>query len=238
MEETAATAENVPDPTTLTATEASNVESDEKKEEEEALSPRNVTEPMVKPTVEEEGKKRIRSVRLGLRQLKITLNDDSHENLLQPTTIDDSILSSMDLTSSKRKTEPRAKDDLYVFRRPSIRDVELEREKAVEKKALRAFVRRRKNWKGNKKLFGPEISGVGAQKDEHVENNILFFSEASFLSPTFLCPITLCNKTWLTCLHYYLVHLTPPQLSIFPIIISLSVCPFSAFLSASTLPGP
>lgn len=116
-------------------------------------------------------------------------------------------------------SEPRVKDDLFIARRASFKEKELEREKAVEKKALRAFVRKkkdkdkkdkkdkRKDKEKDKEKDTPAVPEfVGALKDEHIEDNILYFSDASFLSPMFLSPMTLSNQTWLTCMHYYLVR--------------------------------
>jgi hypothetical protein len=94
------------------------------------------------------------------------------------------------------KQQSTAVDDLQVGRRrgSSFKELEIEQTMAVEKKANLGFGRRNKT-----------PAQLMSQNDEHIEDNILYFSDGSFLSPCYLSPMTLGNKTWLTCLHYYLV---------------------------------
>lgn len=96
----------------------------------------------------------------------------------------------------------RALDDSGVGRRLSIRELEEAKAKATEKKARLGFGRRNKD-KSPANALSPRSKSLG--KDEHVEDGVLYFSDASCLSPSYALNLTLAGQIWPTCLHYYLV---------------------------------
>ena len=96
----------------------------------------------------------------------------------------------------------RALDDSGVGRRLSIRELEEAKAKATEKKAWLGFGRRNKD-KSPANALSPRSKSLG--KDEHIEDGVLYFSDASCLSPSYALNLTLAGQLWPTCLHYYLV---------------------------------
>jgi hypothetical protein len=96
----------------------------------------------------------------------------------------------------------RALDDSGVGRRLSIRELEEAKAKATAKKARLGFGRRNKD-KSPANALSPRSKSLG--KDEHIEDGVLYFSDASCLSPSYALNLTLAGQIWPTCLHYYLV---------------------------------
>jgi hypothetical protein len=96
----------------------------------------------------------------------------------------------------------RALDDSGVGRRLSLREIEKANEKATEKKARLGFGRRNKD-KSPANALSPRSKSLG--KDEHIEDGVLYFSDASCLSPSYALNMTLAGRLWPTSLHYYLV---------------------------------
>lgn len=97
----------------------------------------------------------------------------------------------------------RALDDSGVGRRLSIRELEEAKAKATEKKARLGFGRRNKD-KSPANALSPRSKSLG--KDEHIEDGVLYFSDASCLSPSYALNLTLAGQIWPTCLHYYLAN--------------------------------